>query len=114
MEMCYNGALVMPSNYVVMDEEEMTYVNAGDAKNFKNNLVGLWNKSKDFRYALGQSGITYGMITAVASYSYTMAVTTFGIPVSLAASAAGPIAAGAAALGAVGIITYLWNKRVFY
>lgn len=29
MEMCYNGALVMPSNYAVMDEEEMTYVEGG-------------------------------------------------------------------------------------
>ena len=28
--MCYDGALVMPSNYVVMNEEEMTYVEGGD------------------------------------------------------------------------------------
>lgn len=27
--MCYDGALVMPSNYVVMNEEEMTYVEGG-------------------------------------------------------------------------------------
>mgnify|MGYP000930306931 CR=1 FL=1 len=29
MEMCYNEALVMPSNYVVMDNDEMTYVDGG-------------------------------------------------------------------------------------
>ena len=29
MEMCYDGALVMPSNYAIMDEEEMTYVEGG-------------------------------------------------------------------------------------
>lgn len=29
MEMCYDGALVMPSNYAVMDEKEMTYVEGG-------------------------------------------------------------------------------------
>ena len=29
MEMCYDGALVMPSSYAVMNEEEMTYVEAG-------------------------------------------------------------------------------------
>ncbi len=29
MEMCYGGALVMPSSYVLMDEEEMTYVEGG-------------------------------------------------------------------------------------
>ena len=29
MEMCYNGALVMPSSYAVMCEDEMTYVEGG-------------------------------------------------------------------------------------
>ena len=29
MDMCYEGTLVMPSNCVVMDEEEMTYVEGG-------------------------------------------------------------------------------------
>ena len=29
MEMCYNGTLVMPNNYAVVTEEEMTYVEGG-------------------------------------------------------------------------------------
>lgn len=29
MEMCYDGTLVMPSNYAVMSEDEMTYVDGG-------------------------------------------------------------------------------------
>lgn len=29
MEMCYDGALVMPSRYAVMNEDEMTYVEGG-------------------------------------------------------------------------------------
>ncbi len=29
MEMCYDGALVMPSSYVCMTEEEMTYLEGG-------------------------------------------------------------------------------------
>ena len=29
MEMCYDGALVMPKNYAVVNEEEMTYVEGG-------------------------------------------------------------------------------------
>lgn len=29
MEMCYNGALVMPSNYTVVNSEEMTYIDGG-------------------------------------------------------------------------------------
>lgn len=40
MEMCYDGALVMPSNYAVMDEEEMMYVEGGGVgKHF-------WNSTK--------------------------------------------------------------------
>ncbi len=31
MEMCYDGALVMPSSYAVMSEDEMTYVEGGFA-----------------------------------------------------------------------------------
>ena len=30
MELCYDGALVLPSSYVVMDEEEMTYLEGGN------------------------------------------------------------------------------------
>lgn len=29
MEMCYDGALVMPSSYAVMNEEEMMYLEGG-------------------------------------------------------------------------------------
>jgi hypothetical protein len=29
MEMCYNEAIVMPSNYVVMNNEEMEYIDGG-------------------------------------------------------------------------------------
>ena len=29
MDMCYEGVLVMPSSYAVMNEEEMTYVEGG-------------------------------------------------------------------------------------
>lgn len=31
MEMCYDGALMMPSSYAVMNEDEMTYVEGGMA-----------------------------------------------------------------------------------
>lgn len=33
MEMCYDGALVMPSSYAVMSEDEMTYVDGGGSVN---------------------------------------------------------------------------------
>ena len=34
MEMCYDGALVMPSSYAVMNEDEMTYVDGGINKTY--------------------------------------------------------------------------------
>lgn len=30
MDMCYDGTLVMPKNYVLMNEEEMTYLEGGE------------------------------------------------------------------------------------
>lgn len=38
MEMCYNGALVMPENYAIIADEEMTYIDGGIA--VPNWLVG--------------------------------------------------------------------------
>ena len=42
MEMCYDGALVMPRNYVLMDEEDMCYTEGGAALSWENVIkVGL-------------------------------------------------------------------------
>ena len=40
MEMCYNSELVMPNNYVVINEEEMTYVDGG--WDLKWNVTKTW------------------------------------------------------------------------
>ncbi len=37
--------LVLPNNYVVIDEEEMMYLDGGDWKNFSRNIKGLWASS---------------------------------------------------------------------
>ncbi len=41
--MCYDGALVMPSSYAVMDEEEMTYVEGGAWSTYTGNyaIIGI-------------------------------------------------------------------------
>jgi hypothetical protein len=44
MDLCYDGALVMPSNYALMNEEEMTYVEGGGTLTFgitisKNSMI---------------------------------------------------------------------------
>lgn len=42
MEMCYDGALVMPSSYVTMNEEEMTYTEGGSKSTRYTDLSGLF------------------------------------------------------------------------
>ena len=43
MEMTYDGLLVMPSSYAVMDEEEMSYTVGGFSdKIFRNNIKGAY------------------------------------------------------------------------
>ena len=37
MVMAYDGALVMPSSYAVMEQEEMTYVEGGAEKTMTKN-----------------------------------------------------------------------------
>lgn len=46
MEMCYDGALVMPGSYAVMSEDEMTYVEGGSSGN------GFWNKASTIGTAI--------------------------------------------------------------
>ena len=54
MEMCYDGALVMPGSYAVMSEDEMTYVEGGikvsswvvgAAIDVALSAIGIWNVS---------------------------------------------------------------------
>lgn len=40
MDMCYDGALVLPSSYAIMEQEEMTYFDGGTAKHLKIMLLG--------------------------------------------------------------------------
>ena len=54
MELCYEGALVMPSSYMVMDEDEMSYTEGGlqvstwivgTAIDVGLSALGVWNVS---------------------------------------------------------------------
>ena len=81
MEMCYDGALVMPNKFVVMDAEEMTYVNGGAYKTYRNNaaLIELTNM---FASAVGWGSITLSLVKLCAA----SAATGFGLAVAVAAS----------------------------
>ena len=114
MDMCYDGALVLPSSYAIMEQEEMTYFDGGTAKTFKNNVIGLWNKGTPYRRALTCAGFNYRALLncAVQSYNYCVLYVAAKIGVSIgtinavvgAVFAAGTIVAGAA----------MWNKPIFY
>ena len=63
MEMCYDGALVMPKNYAVVSEEEMTYVDGGatysasQCRNFVAAL-GLCSRQALMAVAAGAAAVT--------------------------------------------------------
>ena len=68
--MSYTAALKMPSSYVVMNEEEMTYLEGGEkwsGEKFKNNLIGAWNNIREAQTALKLGGLTVGKIAGMAS-----------------------------------------------
>jgi len=61
MEMCYDGALVMPSSYAVMSEEEMMYLEGGKFISKSKCIEGL--------AVIGMSPNTY----IAAALTYTLA-----------------------------------------
>lgn len=85
MEMCYDGALVMPSNYAVMSEDEMMYVDGGWCVEKK------WWGANIYLTHEERRGITTGQ--AVVEGLIAAGLVSAGV--------------GAAILGAVG--TIIWN-----
>lgn len=101
--------LVLPKNYVEIEEEEMMYLDGGDAKNFANNLYGLL-KNSTVRKALGVPSWK-----TIASMSYWTAMAIFpGSIGKMAAVTGNPVVVGIATLGGIAAFAYLWKVRVFY
>lgn len=97
MEMCYDGALVMPSSYALMDEEEMTYVEGGlsYSKTSTGYKVTLSTRNCGDLAALAAGGsITFATVSAV------LGLTGVGIPGAIACA----VLAGVAGLGSA----YMW------
>ena len=67
MVMCYDGALVMPSNYAVMDSEEMTYVEGGIALSTVATLITI---------GISVCGASYGSGVAVGQRLYYAGIRT--------------------------------------
>lgn len=116
MEMCYNGALMMPSSYAMMDEEEMMYVDGGwSGSVFAANLKGAYNNYKTAKKALLAGGLTLGAIAKTASSTVTAIYMSYGAAITGTAAAIGGFVVGL--IVGVGIsagVTYLGNNRVWY
>ena len=97
MDMCYDGALVLPSSYAVMNEEEMTYMEGGIR-------VSKYSSGKLFdTYRVhftasecSKIALAYGVISGVAS---------------IIGALTGPIGAiaGGVTVGACGIAAAVWS-----
>lgn len=122
MEMCYDGALVMPSNYAVMDEDEMMYVEGGSLATLKKNLRGISTLVKGY---LGKwmSGATVGQVMKSCGLTWSQIATMAGSYSPLCAKVVAAISAVTRWLGAhafiigcaVGVAGFalLWNVNVF-
>jgi len=69
MMMCYDGACVMPSNYVLMNEDEMTYVEGGRVDTVSGTAKYLKGVASGFMAAWASltGGYTYAAAAAAAS-----------------------------------------------
>lgn len=100
MEMCYDGALIMPSKFVSMNEEEMTYVDGG---------VGFYlnsNRSATIATYVYLAGFGISAGTAIAALSGKLAAGVaklVGLFAKVAGMISGPV--GGILAGIVGIVT---------
>lgn len=106
MEMCYDGMLVMPSSYAVMDEEEMTYVDGGGSITINRTTI---NQALGFIGAALTVATIASLIVKGASKLFTVACEGSGILAGIAGYVLG-IGACLVAAAAIGIATiYLTN-----
>ena len=105
MEMCYDGALVMPSNYVVMNDEEMCYLEGGIKASVK-----LWGVTIKFS-GRDAEGLAWALATGSGA---AWLAAELGAPSVVGGVGFGVIAAGlATAAGAVGGINWLKKGKGF-
>ena len=87
MEMCYDGALVMPSNYAVMSEDEMMYVDGGKKITINRSTI-----KKAVAYTVGAIG------TAFTLYSLAKLISKAAPAIAKFVLSAGPLTQAAAVI----------------
>ena len=111
MEMCYDGALVMPSSYAMMEEEEMSYVEGGwiGAPNWL--VAGLTNLIIDAVVVGGCRAAAKYFVGQVKKYGAKRAGLCFSRKLKnklVAKGIASGIAAGICGIAAAGITILTW------
>ncbi len=116
MDMCYSGALVLPSSYAVMNEEEMSYTEGGWSDYiFRNNLKAAYANYKAAKTALRMGGLTMEVICKAAFTSAKAVVACYGMTINTVALCIGGIVAEIiASVALVAGINYIGNHRVWY
>lgn len=108
MEMCYDGTLVMPSSFAIMNEEEMTYTEGGARV-----TVGIQIKSNSF--IIGLLGAIGGTLTtAKATAALATATGAIITAIELGTAGAGTLYAGAFILAAGAFIPTIAGFAVTY
>ncbi len=92
MVMAYDGALVMPSNYAVMEQEEMTYVDGGSYNmDCSKRFLSKYNCNFTASWLVSTGRVTGMTSTAVAKeifahvysyYNYVQVAAVFGVAVA--------------------------------
>lgn len=108
MEMCYDGALVMPSSFIIMDQDEMTYLEAG------NGVTKL--KSRWYGYDLYLSSKMINRLCGAATTAGAAALLTAAIPElssKLLTAICTVVGVGAGAIGGIAL-TYGGGDAVIW
>ena len=109
------ATLNMPNNYVVMEQEEMMYIDGGwSGEVFKDNILGLYANYRQASFALRAGGIGVGTIYQMANMTAPYIIAKFGITLSTTATIVGGVVAGLiTAAGISAAVYYLGNHSVF-
>lgn len=100
MEMCYDGALVMPKNYVVVNEEEMEYIDGGIYISNKT----LWNCCRAAFYSVSFNPVGSTLVSIGVYKAYTLLAAGIG---KIAAAIGSVSRVLAVAFGVIGVSALL-------
>lgn len=123
MEMCYGGALVMPSNYVAMSEDEMMYVDGGawSAKRVWCNIIGAAGQYAVVKWCAKKVNVfgksVWNWVCQGVNWAKNKVVTALGAlfaKLNLQAATVSRILAVVVSLSTIAAVVYLGNNRVFY